>query len=99
TDRDRLPRFEQEAKAASALNHPNIITIHAFGQLDNIHFIVTEFIEGRTLRQLMQSGAVQPASALDYSVQVASALAAAHEAGIVHRDIKPENIMVRRDGI
>src|SRR6185503_14293587 len=98
-DRDRLPRFEQEARAASGLNHPNIITIHAFGQLDNVHFIVTEFIEGRTLRQLMMNGAIQPAAALDYAVQVASALAAAHEAGIVHRDIKPENIMVRRDGI
>ena len=98
-DRDRLPRFEQEAKAASALNHPNIITIHAFDQSDNLHFIVSEFIEGRTLRQLMQSGTIQVAAGLDYAVQVASALAAAHEAGIVHRDIKPENIMVRSDGI
>src|SRR5258706_3082292 len=98
-DRDRLPRFEQEARAASALNHPNILTIHAIGQQDDLHFIVTEFIEGRTLRQLMLAGAIQPEAAVDFAIQAASAPSPPHQAWIVPRDIKPENIMVRRDGI
>src|SRR5947208_3771021 len=97
-DADRLRRFEQEARAASALNHPNIITIHEIGELDGAHFIVTEFIEGQTLRQQMAEAQKNLREVLDVTSQVASALAAAHEAGIVHRDIKPENIMRRRDG-
>ena len=97
-DADRLRRFEQEARAASALNHPNIITIHEIGELDGAHFIVTEFIEGQTLRQQMAEAQINLREVLDVTSQVASALAAAHEAGIVHRDIKPENIMRRRDG-
>jgi eukaryotic-like serine/threonine-protein kinase len=98
-DPSRLSRFEQEAKAASALNHPNIITIHEISEFDSKSFITTEFIDGRTLRQIILLGKLPVFSALDIAIQVASALAAAHEAGIVHRDIKPENIMMRHDGI
>lgn len=97
-NRERLRRFEQEARAASALNHPNIITIHEIGQADSLNFIVTEFIEGQTLRQLMASTRMKLMVALDVATQVASALAAAHAADIVHRDLKPENIMRRPDG-
>ena len=98
TDKDRLRRFKQEARAASALNHPNIITIHEVGQVEDTHFIATEFVEGRTLRSFIEGGKIEIADALDVAVQVASALQTAHEAGIVHRDIKPENIMLRPDG-
>lgn len=95
---DRLRRFVQEAKAASALNHPNIITIHEIGDADGTHFIATEFIEGHTLRSHLAHKRLTLAMALDIAIQVASALEAAHKTGIVHRDIKPENIMIRRDG-
>jgi len=95
---DRLRRFRQEARAASALNHPNIITIHEIGEAETTHYIVTEFIEGETLRALLIRNRIELARALDIATQTASALAAAHMAGIVHRDIKPENIMLRRDG-
>ena len=97
-DRERLRRFQQEARAASALNHPNILTIHEVDQADGFHFIVTEFIEGKTLRSLLKQSQLELPSLLDIIIQVASALAAAHAKGIVHRDIKPENIMVRDDG-
>jgi serine/threonine-protein kinase len=97
-DEDRLHRFEQEARVASGFNHPNIVTIFEVGQMDSIHFIATEFIDGKTLRQRMVSETLGLRDALDIAIQVANALAAAHEAGIVHRDIKPENIMLRRDG-
>ncbi len=97
-DSDRVRRFVREAHAASALNHPNIVTIHEIGRLDDVHFIVTEFIEGQTLREQFRAGGMLLTEALDVAIQVASALDAAHSAGIVHRDIKPENIMVRRDG-
>ncbi len=97
-DAERLRRFKQEARAASALNHPNILTIHEVGEAGDYHFIVTEFIDGDTLRQrLKQIGKMTASETLAVTAQVASALAAAHEAGIVHRDIKPENIMLRRD--
>ena len=96
-DPDRVRRFGQEAKAASALNHPNIIVIHEIGEFDGLHFIVTEFVEGRTLRQQM-TGLQKLPVVLDVVIQVAGALAAAHAAGIVHRDVKPENIMLRSDG-
>jgi len=99
SDSDRLRRFEQEACAASALNHPNILTIYEIGETEGSHFIATEFIEGETLRERMAGGPMKTGELLNVAEQVASALAAAHEAGIVHRDIKPENIMVRRDGI
>lgn len=97
-DEDRLRRFEQEACAASALNHPNIITIHEIGQEDSRHFMATEFVEGETLRQRLKRQRLKLREALDISIQLADALRVAHEAGIVHRDIKPENIMVRPDG-
>jgi serine/threonine protein kinase len=98
-DAELVHRFTQEARAASALNHPNIITIHEIGQTDGVHFIATEFIEGVTLRQhLKQKGPLAIAEALDIAWQTANALAAAHDAGIIHRDIKPENLMLRPDG-
>ncbi len=98
-NQERVARFVQEAKTASALNHPNIITIHEVGQAGDVMFIATEFIEGETLRTYMNSASLTVSEALDIAIQVASALAAAHEAGVVHRDIKPENLMIRRDGI
>src|SRR5207244_78798 len=96
---ERMRRFVQEAKAASALNHPNIITIHEIDEADSITFIATEFIDGETLRERIQSAPMKLGEVLDVATQIASALAAAHAAGIVHRDIKPENVMLRRDGI
>jgi pimeloyl-ACP methyl ester carboxylesterase/DNA-binding winged helix-turn-helix (wHTH) protein len=93
-----LRRFVREAKAASALNHPNILTIHEVGEVDGIHYIATEHIEGKTLRAQMLGRQLELSAALEIILQVASALCAAHAAGIVHRDIKPENIMVRPDG-
>ncbi|MDQ3255317.1 MAG: protein kinase [Acidobacteriota bacterium] len=98
-DPDPVRRFEQEARAASALNHPNIVTIHEIGQADSLHYIATEFVEGETLREHMRNTRMTVGQVLDVTVQVASALSAAHEAGIIHRDIKPENIMLRRDRI
>lgn len=97
-DAERVHRFEQEARAASALNHPNIVTIHEIGQLDAAHFIATEFIDGVTLRERLGAGRLQVDEALAVATQVASALTAAHAARIIHRDIKPENVMLRRDG-
>src|SRR5438094_4117633 len=90
-DADRVRRFEQEAQAASALNHPNIITIHEIGEVDGAYFIATEFIDGQTLRHRMSGERMKLSEALDVATQVASALADAHSAGIIHRDIKPEN--------
>ena len=92
-------RFIQEAKAASALNHPNVCTIHDIQEHEGQMFIVMEFVDGQTLRDRTKSHIVNPKSAIDIGVQIADGLAAAHEKGIVHRDIKPENIMVRKDGI
>ena len=100
---DRLRRFEQEARAASALNHPNIITIYEIGaapdEQGGAHYIATEYIDGATLRAHLQRAGLPLNAALDYAIQIAAALSAAHEAGIIHRDLKPENVMVRRDGI
>ncbi|MFZ1917967.1 MAG: protein kinase [Terriglobales bacterium] len=98
-DERGLRRFEHEAHAASALNHPNILTIYEFGQADGMRFIASEFIEGVTLRQKLFNGKLELTSAIDIAMQIASALAAAHDGGIVHRDIKPENVIVRTDGI
>ena len=98
-DERGLRRFEQEAHAASALNHPNILTIYEFGQADGLHFIASEFIEGATLRQKMAGGRLELNTAIDIAIQIASALSAAHACGIVHRDIKPDNVIVRSDGI
>src|SRR5688572_17081291 len=97
-DPDRLRRFHAEARAASSLNHPHILVVHDFGELQGRPFIVTEFVEGQTLRPLIQQGPVPTADALRIATQIASALAAAHARGVVHRDIKPENVMVRPDG-
>ena len=97
-DPERLRRFTQEARAASALNHPNILTIYEVGESDGAPYIATEFIQGETLRDRLNAARLTLREALDIAVQAASALAAAHEAGIVHRDIKPENIMIRTDG-
>src|SRR5215471_2784916 len=95
---DKLRRFEQEAIAASALSHPNILVIHEIGTEADHHFIATEFVEGETLRDRMSRKKMDFEDALDVAIQASSALAAAHKAGIVHRDIKPENIMLREDG-
>ncbi|HUE82348.1 MAG TPA: protein kinase [Pyrinomonadaceae bacterium] len=97
-DSDRLRRFQQEARAASALNHPNILTVHEIEQKSELHYIATEFIDGLTLRQKMTESKIDLEQALDIAIQVASALEAAHAAGIAHRDIKPENVMIRSDG-
>src|SRR5438094_8684633 len=93
---DRMRRFVQEAKAASALNHPNIITIYEIDETDSGHFIVIEFIDGDTLREHMGLGPMKLHEVLEVAIQIASALSAAHEAGIIHRDIKPDNIMLHR---
>ena len=97
-DRTRLRRFHQEARAASSLNHPHIIVVHDFGELDGRPYMVTEFIEGETLRHRLRRGPLPMRDVVDIGVQMAGALAAAHARGLVHRDIKPENVMVRRDG-
>ncbi|MBA3768884.1 MAG: protein kinase, partial [Acidobacteria bacterium] len=99
SDDARLRRFQREARAASALNHPNILTIHEVGEAEETHFIATEFIDGQTIRELVVKRDLSLEELLDIATQTASALAAAHAAGIVHRDIKPENIMRRTDGI
>jgi eukaryotic-like serine/threonine-protein kinase len=98
SDKMQLSRFESEARAASALNHPNILTVYEIGTEGDRQFIATEFIEGVTLRASLADGRINSSDALGIAVQVASALTAAHEAGVVHRDIKPENIMLRPDG-
>src|SRR5262245_35221232 len=98
-DSDRVRRFEREAAAASATNHPNIVTIYEIGQIEQTHYMVTEFVAGETLRQRLTRGRMEVRAALEVGLQVAAALDAAHEAGIVHRDIKPENIMLRPDGL
>ena len=106
TDTDRVRRFAREARAASALNHPNIITIHEIGETatenGSLRYIVTEYVEGETLRQLLASAPqrrMKPSEAIEFAAQIAAALVAAHEVGITHRDIKPENVMVRPDGL
>jgi len=97
-DPERLRRFEQEARAASALNHPNILTVHDLGAQDGTAYLVTEVLEGETLRERLAGGALPPRRAVEIAVQVARGLAAAHERGIVHRDLKPENLFLTRDG-
>ncbi|MEJ7700665.1 MAG: serine/threonine-protein kinase [Pyrinomonadaceae bacterium] len=98
-DKDRMNRFVREAKSASALNHPNIITIHEIGESDGTHFIATEFIDGKTLNEYAKSNPLNFKSALEIAIQIASALDEAHAAGIVHRDIKPDNVMIRENGL
>src|SRR5215813_4405410 len=98
SDEGRMLRFAQEARAISALNHPNIITIHEVDHVDSTHFIAVEFVKGLTLRDRLRQKKLSPREIVEIAEQVARALEAAHEAGIVHRDLKPENIMVRHDG-
>ena len=98
-DADRVRRFELEARAASALNHPNILTVYDVGRTEQFHYIATEFVDGRNLRQRMAAGKIELNEILDIAIQAASALVAAHEAGVLHRDIKPDNIMIRPDGL
>src|SRR6266581_439391 len=97
-DAERLKRFQQEARAVVGLNHPNILTVYEIGEDHSTHYIASELIEGETLRQHLTRGRMELIEAVDVAIQMASALAAAHNAGIVHRDIKPENIMLRPDG-
>src|SRR5512141_13125 len=97
-DRDRLARFEQEARSASALNHPNIVTIYEVGQSGATSYIAMELVDGKTLRELVASGPLPIRRVLGIGAQAAEGLAKAHAAGIVHRDLKPENLMVSRDG-
>jgi eukaryotic-like serine/threonine-protein kinase len=98
-DQDSLARFIREARAASALNHPNIITIHDIGEAAGTHFIAYGFVDGRTLRDVARCAPLDAATAIDIGIQVASALADAHRAGIVHRDLKPDNVMIRATGL
>jgi serine/threonine protein kinase/predicted Zn-dependent protease len=97
-DKSNLQRFVSEAKAASALNHPNILTIYEFGEAEDARFIVSEYIEGKTLREIIRQSGLRLPEILDISIQITGALSAAHKAHLVHRDIKPENIMIRPDG-
>src|SRR5271163_3410986 len=95
---DRLQRFEREARSASALNHPNIVTIYELGQDGSSHYIAMELVEGKTLRALLAAGPLPMREAIDIAAQIAEGLTKAHEAGITHRDLKPENLMVSHDG-
>ncbi len=97
-DPDRLHRFHAEARAASSLNHPHILVIHDFGELGGRPFIVSEFVEGDTLRHRLERGPIPVAESVELVLQIGAALTAAHARGLVHRDIKPENVMVRPDG-
>src|SRR6266480_4803381 len=94
SDPERLKRFEKEARSASALNHPNIVTIYDIGSADSLSYIAMERVEGKTLRELLFSGSIPTKRLLQIGSQIADGLAKAHEAGIVHRDLKPENVMV-----
>src|SRR5712691_125916 len=96
-DRDRLDRFEREARAASALNHPNIVTIYELGQVGSTHYIAMELVEGQTLRELLASGLIPMHKVIQIAAQIADGLAKAHEGGIVHRDLKPENLMLSQE--
>src|SRR5512141_653117 len=97
-DADRLRRFEQEAKAAGVLNHPNITAVYDIGEVDGAPYVVQELLEGETLRSILAGGRLAQRKTIDYATQIAHGLAAAHEKGIVHRDLKPENLFVTKDG-
>ena len=98
SDPERLRRFEQEAIAAAALNHPNILAVHQLGTYAGTPYLVSELLEGETLREQIRHGRMAPRRVIDYGVQIAHGLAAAHEKGVVHRDLKPENLFVTKDG-
>src|SRR6266496_4139094 len=97
-DADRLRRFEQEARAAGLLNHPNITAVYDIGSVAGAPYVVSELLEGEALRSRIAAGALSARKAIDYAIQIARGLAAAHEKGIVHRDLKPENLFVTKDG-
>ena len=97
-DADRLRRFRQEAQAAAALNHPNIMAIHFVGEQNGAPYIVSELLEGESLRECVRAGALPLRKCMDYALQIAEGLAAAHEKGVIHRDLKPENIFITKDG-
>src|SRR5229473_3980383 len=98
SDPDRLQRFAQEARAAAALNHPNILAIFDIGEDKGAPYVVSELLEGETLRERLRSGALSTRKAIDFALQIAHGLAAAHEKGIVHRDLKPENLFITQEG-
>ena len=98
SDEDRLRRFEHEARLLSTLNHPNLLAIYDVGTQDGVHFLVSELLEGESLRQRLEQGPLTARKAVDFGVQMAKGLAAAHEKGIVHRDLKPDNVFVLSDG-
>jgi serine/threonine protein kinase len=98
SNKDRLSRFEQEARSSSSLNHPNIITVYDIGSVDSSFYIAMELIEGWTLRETLESGPIPLRKSIAIAAQLADGLSKAHDAGIVHRDLKPENIMISRDG-
>src|SRR3989442_15501014 len=98
TDPEALARFEREARAVAALNHPHILSLFDVGRQDGTAYAVTELLEGVTLRDQLQAGALPVRKAVDYAIQIAQALAAAHAKGIIHRDLKPDNVFVTRDG-
>ena len=97
-DEERLLRFEREARTISALNHPNILTVYDVGHAAGMQFLATEYIDGVTLRTVLERGRVEVREAVTIGIQIAQAVSAAHDAGIVHRDLKPENVMIRGDG-
>jgi serine/threonine protein kinase len=97
SDAERLQRFQLEARVLSALNHPNLLAVFDVGAQDNVHYLVSEYLEGKTLRERMNSGPLTNQKLSDYAIQLAHGLAAAHEKGITHRDLKPENIFITRD--
>ena len=97
-DRDRLRRFETEARAAGALNHPNIVAVFDTGTADGVPYVVSELLDGETLRDRLMAGALRQAKALEFAIQIAEGLGAAHERHVVHRDLKPENLFVTKDG-
>src|SRR6266567_3677432 len=98
SDADRLERFQQEARILSSLNHPNLLSIFDVGQQNGFHFLVSELLEGETLRERLNAGPLPLRKAVDYGVQMANGLGAAHEKGIVHRDLKPDNVFITKDG-
>src|SRR5512143_1660527 len=99
TDHPRLTRFEQEARTAGRLNHPNILVIYDVGLHEGSPYLVSELLEGETLSDRLQSGPLPPTKAVEYASQIARGLAAAHQKGIIHRDLKPDNLFVTRDGL
>src|SRR5215469_8488935 len=98
SDPERLRRFEQEARAAAALNHPNILAVHQMATDNGVSYLVSELLEGETLRERLRHGPIPLRKAIDYAVQIARGLAVAHDKGIVHRDLKPENLFITKDG-